>query len=64
MPARTGGGTHPVNPLPAKRIPAQIRSLCRAYTDCCEMRLNGVCLSTFEQKSNPFHFNVLLLGPV
>ena len=32
MPAPTGGGTHPVNPLPAKRIPAQIRSLCRAYT--------------------------------
>jgi hypothetical protein len=25
-------GYHPVNPLPAKRIPAQIRSLCRAYT--------------------------------
>ena len=25
-------GTHPVNPLPAKRIPALIRSLCRAYT--------------------------------
>jgi hypothetical protein len=32
MPAPTGGGTHPVNPLPAKRIPAQIQSLCRAYT--------------------------------
>ena len=31
MPAPTGGGTHPVN-LPAKRIPADIRSLCRAYT--------------------------------
>ena len=28
----TGGGTRPVNPLPAKRIPAHIRSLCRAYT--------------------------------
>jgi len=27
------GKTHPVNPLRAKRIPAQIRSLCRAYTD-------------------------------
>jgi len=26
--------------------------------------LNGVYLSTFEQKSNPFHFNLLLLGPV
>jgi hypothetical protein len=25
-------GTDPVNPLPAKRKPAQIRSLCRAYT--------------------------------
>jgi hypothetical protein len=35
MPAPTGGVTYPVNPLPlpAKRIPAQIRSLCRAYTD-------------------------------
>ena len=33
MPAPTGGGTHPVNPLPAKRIPADIRSLCRSYTD-------------------------------
>ena len=32
MPAPTGGGTHPITPLPAKRIPAQIRSLCRAYT--------------------------------
>jgi hypothetical protein len=31
--ANRRGGTHPVNPLPAKRIPAQIRSLCRAYTD-------------------------------
>jgi hypothetical protein len=28
----TGGGTDPVTPLPAKRIPADIRSLCRAYT--------------------------------
>jgi hypothetical protein len=25
-------GTRHVNPLPAKKIPAQIRSLCRAYT--------------------------------
>jgi hypothetical protein len=32
MPAPTGGGTQPVKPLPAKRIPADIRSLCRAYT--------------------------------
>jgi len=32
MPAPTGGGTHPVSPLPAKRIPADIRSLCRSYT--------------------------------
>ena len=32
MPAPTGGGTHPVNPLPAKRIPADVRSLCRSYT--------------------------------
>ena len=31
--APTGGGYVPRKPLPRKKIPADIRSLCRAYTD-------------------------------
>ena len=33
MPGTNRRGYPPRIPLPAKRIPAQIRSLCRAYTD-------------------------------
>ena len=44
-----------------KRSPAPRSRVCALIPT---LRLNGVCLSTFEQKSNPFHFNLLLLGPV